>query len=62
MLSHIPGRKEGRGVRSNKKDKCSGLQPLFTPSEALNLYFTRQKDFAQILCSKIWPATEKMSV
>lgn len=51
-------RKEGRVVRSNKKDKCSGLQSPVPPSEALNLYFTRQ-DFAQILCSKIWPATEK---
>lgn len=45
-------RKEGRVVRSNKKDKCSGLQSLFTPSEALNLSITRQKDFAQFLCSK----------
>lgn len=58
MLSHIPGRKE-EFARSNKKDKRSGLQSLFAPSEALNLYFTRQKDEAQILCSEVWPATEK---
>lgn len=45
-------RKEGRVVRLNKKDKCSALPSLFTPSEALNLNFTRQKDFAQILRSK----------
>ena len=52
-------RKEGRFVRSNKKDKCSGLQSPFIPSEALDLYFIRQEDFAQILCTKIWLTTEK---
>ena len=45
-------RKEERVVHSNKKDQCSGLPSTFAPSEALNLNFTRQKDFAQILCSK----------
>lgn len=49
-------RKEGRVVCSNKKDKCSGP---FIPSEALDLYSTRQKDFAQILYTKTWLPTEK---
>ena len=52
--------KEGRVVRSNKKDKRWGLQSPFSPSETLDLYFTRQKDFAQILCTKIWLTTENV--
>ena len=60
MLSHSG--KEGRVVRSNKKDKCSGLQSPFSPSETLGLCFTRQKDFAQILCTKIWLTTENVSL
>ena len=40
--------KEGRVVRSNKKDKRLGLQSPFSPSEALDLYFTRQKDLVRL--------------